>query len=295
MISVIIPTYKKTDLLIENLKWNLKFLDSCEIIIINDDPKESIQNELSNLPVELIENKKNLGFAGAVNVGIEKAKRDYILLLNNDVRLEQLLTKKNLEPFTENEHLFAIGFAQKEKEGVVGRNRIFFKRGLFLHEKKNSLESGKTAWAEGGAALMKKKVLLELRGFDTLFNPFYWEDIDLSYRAWKLGYTVLFNATFVVEHHHESTIASYYKKKNIEEIAYAHQFIFTWKNIDDKRLLFSHVIWLPYHFLSFGIKGIWTFHKGFFQALKSIGTIREKKGTGLTKRTDKEVLDLFIL
>ncbi|PJE58197.1 MAG: glycosyltransferase family 2 protein, partial [Candidatus Portnoybacteria bacterium CG10_big_fil_rev_8_21_14_0_10_36_7] len=48
-----------------------------------------------------------------------------------------------------------------------------------------------------------------LNGFDELYSPFYWEDIDLSYRAWKTGYTVLFDPQVLVEHHHETTIRTF--------------------------------------------------------------------------------------
>ena len=59
---------------------------------------------------------------------------------------------------------------------------------------------------------------LKLGGMDTLYSPFYWEDIDLSYRAWKSGYQILYDPNIIVEHHHESTIAKYFDKKKVSDI-----------------------------------------------------------------------------
>jgi len=40
-ISVIIPTYKNKQLLLNNLKKNYPFFKDLKIIIVNDDPEES--------------------------------------------------------------------------------------------------------------------------------------------------------------------------------------------------------------------------------------------------------------
>jgi len=87
MISVIIPTYRNKKLLIDNLKHNLLYLKDCEIIVVNDDPGESLKNlidsrrSLPRTPIRggndrggrgndkkiiLIENKKNLGFGQSI-------------------------------------------------------------------------------------------------------------------------------------------------------------------------------------------------------------------------------------
>ncbi len=46
MISVIIPTYKKKEQLIRNLAHNLPFFKECEIIVVNDNPAESIVEDI---------------------------------------------------------------------------------------------------------------------------------------------------------------------------------------------------------------------------------------------------------
>ncbi len=241
-ISVVIPVYKKLEMFIANLKHNMPYLAGCEIIIVNDDPTASIQKHIDHWKdIKLIENDSNLGFAGAVDAGIQQASGAYILLLNTDVKLRDTSFNKALAHFQKKPDVFAVSFAQIEKDGtLVGKNRFYWKNGFFQHSRANDLTTGITGWAEGGSCLIDIQKYKTLGGFDSIYSPFYWEDIDLSYRAWKQGYSVLFDADIVVEHHHESTIKSLFSDVFVTSIAYRNQLLFIWKNIDDPKLLREH-------------------------------------------------------
>ncbi|MBI1863097.1 glycosyltransferase [Candidatus Microgenomates bacterium] len=293
MISVVVPAYKNTTMLLNNLKHNLKYLKGAEIIIVNDDPAASIQSELKHLPLTLIENQQNLGFAGAVNVGFSHAKGQFVLLLNSDVLLHDDSWKKALERMEHNEHYFAISFAQREADGsIVGKNTIYWNNGFFLHKKAADMHAGPTGWAEGGSCLINKKTFNMLGGFDEIYTPFYWEDIDLSYRAWKAGYTVYFDPAVLVEHHHESTIGKYFKKKRIERIAQRNQFIFIWKNIDST-FLAGHFSRLALFLAVTIVNPVTTV--GFLSALLRLPAIMHKRQTqrALYKLSDSAVLEKF--
>jgi len=258
MISVVIPVYKNKPLFIKNLEKNLNFLKDCQIIIVNDSPQEKLKKDIENLikkkgridNVIIIENKKNLGFGQSVNIGTKYAKGDYLFLLNTDV----ILNNKNyfyaLNHFKKNPNLFAVSFAQLERNNqIVGKNIIYFKDGLFHHKKTNNLNFGKNAWAEGGACIIDKKKFNYLGGFDSLYSPFYWEDVDLSYRAWKAGFEIIFDPKILVKHHHESTIGKYFDKNKIKIIAYRNQLIFTFKNLSDRKLFFNFLFFLFKNFI----------------------------------------------
>lgn len=272
MISVIIPTYKNLNLLLNNLSNNLKYLTNCQIIIVNDDPSQSIKKEIDNLIVNqktkpkiiLIENKKNLGFGKNVNLAVKKAKGKYLLLLNSDVVLKNKDYLFAIDYFKKDPKIFAVSFAQIEKDGsIVGKNRIFWYKGLYHHQKDNNLNLGENGWAEGGAAIFDKEKFIKLGGFDPLFSPFYWEDVDLSFQAKKNGYKIIFDPKIKVFHNHESTIGKYFSKNEIEKIAFRNQLIFTWKNINNFKKLIEHLIFLPGN-----LKFRKNYLLGFFEALK---------------------------
>ncbi len=293
-ISVIIPAYKNKKQLLENLAHNMPFLKGCEIIVLNDDPSESIAQDVSAFPdIKLIENKKNLGFGATVNTGVHSASRPYIFLLNTDVKLFDDTFMRALKAFAKDDMLFGVSFAQKERDGaIIGKNRIYWKSGFIYHNKAGDLKKGLNGWAEGGSCILDKTKFLRLGGFDPLYAPFYWEDTDLSYRAWKCGYTVIFDPDIEVEHHHESTIGKYFKKNNIKIIDFRNQLIFIWKNITDRRLLLLHLFFLEIVIIKYTLKGDFSYIKGYIEALKKLPLIisHRRSQTKQYKQPDSQVL-----
>ncbi|MEK7079547.1 MAG: glycosyltransferase family 2 protein [Patescibacteria group bacterium] len=278
MISVVIPTFKNIEELIVNLKHNLPFFKGCEVIVVNDNPDESIKKSLEMFPqIVLIENHTNLGFAGTAHKGITHAKHDYIMLLNSDVILNDSSYMNAVTSMQKNQNIFAISFAQKEKNGTtVGKNSIYWKDGFFQHKKASDLKKGVNGWAEGGSCMINKKLYKEIGGFDPIYAPFYWEDIDLSYRAWKAGYQVFFDPEIIVTHYHESTIVKYFSSEFIRTIAYRNQFIFIWKNIEDNALLLAHVSRVKWSLPVMIFKNH-EYVKGFWSALLLLPIIMQKR------------------
>ena len=58
---------------------------------------------------------------------------------------------------------------------------------------------------------------IELGGFDETFSPFYFEDVDLSYRAWKKGLQCLYTEHCKIEHFHQSVFRLRTTKKSFKE------------------------------------------------------------------------------
>ncbi len=189
------------------------------------------------------------------------------MLLNSDVILNDQSYLSALTHFN-NKEIFAISFAQKEKGGsIVGKNKIFWQNGLYNHQKADDLKFGNNGWAEGGASLIDKEKFLTLGGFDPIYSPFYWEDIDLSNRARQAGYRIIFEPKILVIHHHESTIGQHFTKKQIKIIAYRNQLIFTWKNLSDLKLFFQHLLSLPFLIVKHLINGDYLFLISFIKAI----------------------------
>lgn len=290
-ISIIIPVYKNYEMFFKYLEINKKYFEGCGVIIMNDYPEENITKKVKRIYEEavVVNNKNNLGFAGNVNKGIKLAKNKYVFLINSDVVLKDNSFVKSLEYFTKESKLFAIGFAQEENnKKIVGSNKGYFQNGFINHDFRltNNNQLSINFWAEGGSSIFKRDIFIKLGMLDELYNPFYWEDVDLSYRAWKSGYMIFFLSNVLVEHHHESTIKKYFQEKKIKRIAFRNQLIFQWKNLTDKDLLLKHFIYL--------IRYVFT--PGFFNAMLLFPKIlkERKKVVKLFKKTDKEILEKFI-
>jgi hypothetical protein len=53
--------------------------------------------------------------------------------------------------------------------------------------KKPPEDNSQTLFACGGAFMVNRQKYLDLGGFDSMYHPLYYEEIDLSYRALKRG------------------------------------------------------------------------------------------------------------
>jgi len=172
-ISVVIPVYKNKEDFLKNLRINIRYIGSCEIIIVNDDPHDY---ELKNAVKKIfsssifIQNDRNLGFGVSVNRAVTLAKNDYIMLLNSDVILSDTSYTKAQKNLKKTKRLFAVSFAQVEKDGsIVGANTGKFTEGLFVHSSKSCTKECSILWPEGGSCLFKKEIFTELGGYDTIY------------------------------------------------------------------------------------------------------------------------------
>ena len=70
----------------------------------------------------------------------------------------------------------------------------------------------------GGSCAFDRRKFLELGGFDELLAPFYMEDTDLGYAAWKRGWQVLYQPRSIVYHEHRGTIGRHFSEARIQAV-----------------------------------------------------------------------------
>ena len=271
-VSVIIPNYNGEELLSHNLPNVIKFCKACEIIIVDDASSDGSVKLIkkSYRDIKLIKNSRNLGFARSINIGVESASGDLVLLLNSDVSPREDFLDSALKQFKDKK-LFAVALADFSHEnGKIikrGRGGAVFEKGFVNHFKLPS-EFGETLWVSGGSGLFDKEKFKALGGFDPIYAPFYWEDIDLSFRAWQIGWRCIFEPKSQVDHFHEKgAIKKSSSKFFVKTVSYKNQFIFVWKNIEDYLLMIQHLLWLPYHFTKALINLDFAFFVGFLWAV----------------------------
>ncbi len=150
---------------------------------------------------------------------------------------------------------------------IRGRGIARWERGMYIHSR-GEVNKTDTAWVAGGSGAFRKSIWNQLGGMDPIFNPFYWEDIDLSYRAVKAGYTILFEPKSVVIHEHEKGIIQQeYSSFQVKTIAYRNQFLFIWKNMSDLNILVEHIVWTPVRLLQALFRGDFAMLLGYWKAL----------------------------
>lgn len=207
----------------------------------------TVASNKQKITMQLVALQLNVRFAAAANTGILFAHHDYILLLNSDVKPTKNVRNQLLQHFSDTT-VFGVGCLEYERDHSgekSGKNRLWFSRGLFMHSKAKDMLTGPTAWVSGGSGMFDKHKWVALGGFDQLFFPAYWEDVDLSFRARKKGWKVLFDQDAVVYHIHESTNTDVYGSQKIINMSWDNAIKFVKKNANFWQLL-QHYLFLPY-------------------------------------------------
>lgn len=277
-VSIVIPNWNGVELLKKNLPWVLKCAPNSEILVVDDGSTDgSVQYLASLFPrITVIRSQNRRGFASTVNTGVERAHGDIIVLLNTDVRPEPNVLDPIGVHFTD-PNTFAVGFLDKSEEhGVVvlrGRGEAHWERGYLVHSR-GEARGNDTAWVSGGSGAFQKSIWMKLGGMDSLYNPFYWEDIDLSYRALKAGYRIAFEPRCVVNHfHEEGKIKTEFSQFQIQTVAYRNQYIFIWKNLSYLPYWLAHIIWTPILLLKALLRFDQALLYGFILALGNVTKI----------------------
>lgn len=308
-IDIIIPNYNGSELIQKNLPSVIeatKGHPGTKFIIV-DDGSEKKDKELlyvflakeKNENIVLLENEHNIGFAGTVNKGVKYSAAEFVVLLNSDVVPDKDFLNSPLKSLTTDPNLFGVGCMDKSIEHgeaiLRGRGEASWKKG-FLQHKRGEVDKSNTFWISGGSSIIRREIFQKLKGFDEIYNPFYWEDIDLSYRAQKSGYKIIFDSESKVTHkHEEGAIKRNFSKNTVKRIAFRNELIFVWKNITSTQMIISHICHLLILMTKSLLKLDKTLLRGFFEAIKKLPDIMTKRQLQkkLYVRSDKEILAEF--
>jgi len=199
------------------LTWNgIKHVANClesvfksnylnyEVIVVDNGSKDGTPEMISQRfpQVRLILNKKNLGFTGGNNQGVEQAKGDIFFLLNDDTEIHPDLIKTLVEGLESSSDIGVIGpkiYYMNEPD------RIWFAGGKIDWIKSDSYHLGKNLtdkdlsndskkevdFITGCALMIKREVVDKVGLFDNRFFTFY-EDADLCQKVKKIGYKVIY-------------------------------------------------------------------------------------------------------
>lgn len=244
-VSIVIPYWNGAEKIKKHLPKVLEFakINKVEEVIASDDAStdETVELLKDQFPeVVVVEQKTNRGFASNANTGFNRAKGDYVFLLNSDASPDNDLLKYAL-PHFEDPKVFSVGC---NAGGLWAIAR--FEDGFFWHNQASSNmgdpdKAHQTLWASGGSGVFRKSLWDEIGGMDELYNPFYVEDVDLGFRATKRGYINIWEPKSKVEHYKEvGVIAANFSKATIGNIAERNSLIFIWKNITSPNLTSEH-------------------------------------------------------
>ena len=239
VITIVIVNYNVREFLEQALisvKKALTKIPSEIIVVDNASIDGSVMMIKQRFPdIKLIESKRNLGFSAGNNLAIQKAKGDYVVLLNPDTVVQEDTFDKLLDFFKRTPDASAATCKIINPDGsfsvdcrhsiptpltafwkLLGLNRLFPKSRIFGRYNLTYLDENEINQVEaisGSFMMIKKEVIDKIGNLDEDFFM-YCEDIDYCHRINKDGGKIYYVPTSQIIHYKgEST-----KKNNLDYV-----------------------------------------------------------------------------
>ncbi len=194
---------------------------SVQVVVVDNASSDRSLEEMTsairglNLPVDVVRNEANLGFAAACNQGAQRGHGDFILFLNPDTALQPNALQEALAFFADpaNRPVGICGIQLRDEDGrpsascsrfptvanylaqAVGLDR--FAPFRHLGPRMSEWDHASTQVVEqvmGAFLMIRRTVFAQLGGFDERFFM-YFEEVDLSWRARQAGWQSVFLAS----------------------------------------------------------------------------------------------------
>ena len=211
-VSIVIPTYHRKESLLALLASLALHIDKkTEIIIVeqeeNNDEAYKVFVKINNLHLSYYF-LKNRSTPRAMNVGVSRAHGEDVLFLDDDVIVRNGLIENHLKNFSDPKVAAVCGRVVTDGQRIEPGNRRVGRVGWLggvsggfsstIRQEVDTVIGCNMCW--------RKDVYLKLGGVDEQFTGnALREETDLSLRAKKAGYKIIFEPKAVVDHHRAET------------------------------------------------------------------------------------------
>ena len=227
-LTVIIPNYNGKDLLQQYLPavvsacTDSRTISDYEIIIADDCSTDgSIDFIRRHYPeINLITSNHNNGFATNINQGINKAGKQLVMLLNNDIQISCETIDKMIPLIGADTFGVSCAILDPQTHHIQEGRKIMTYSRHKIHSRDDMAPhtAAPTMYLCGGCAIIDRQKLLLLHGFDEIYSPFYFEDMDLGLRALQRGWQLLYTSQSACLHQHSATINTQFSKQYVKQI-----------------------------------------------------------------------------
>jgi len=217
--------------------------DKLELVLVDNHSSDgSVEFMQAHFPsVKIICHPQNYGFSKGNNLGAEQVQGKFVAFLNNDMRVDGRWLIELVQPLLRTPDVICAG------SKILSWNGEYID---FAGSAANILGHGfQEGWGEppeaygeeklilapcGGAMLIDRQVFLQVGGFDEDFFA-YFEDIDLGWRLWVMGYQVAYAPRSIAYHVHHAWWGSVSSAKTT--VLYERNALWTmFKNYDEETL-----------------------------------------------------------
>ena len=242
-VAILVITYNSRDAITECLEACRKFCteaappDYAEILVIDNASGDDTVTVVQQTGFRILANRTNLGFAGAVNQGVQATTAPFILLLNPDAVLQT-----GIDPLIaacQKPGFAAAGGLLLSSDGLpqrgftvrrfptpltllfenVGLNRLWAGNPVNWRYRCLDLDLSKGLEVDqpAGAFLMfQRAAWQQLHGFDEGFFPVWFEDVDFCKRLRNARFRIYYDPAAIARHQGAHSIATIPVGKRVE-------------------------------------------------------------------------------
>jgi GT2 family glycosyltransferase len=242
---------KHLDVLLPSLQAAVAYHGSPVAIVVVDN--RSTQDDAAYVRehypgVEVVVAERN-DFMFSLNPAVTARSEDVVVILNNDMRVAVDFLAPLLDHFSD-PSVFAVSAHVFEWDGSapqIGQRLIQYRNYWLYYSRQLELPGPRhTAEAGGGCSAFRRSYFIELGGFDPLFRPAYFEDFDLTYRAWRRGWKSLVEPRSVIFHRGGATLMDAPRAAGrMQRVLRRNHALFMLKEVGDWRFVTGFLALLP--------------------------------------------------
>ncbi len=289
--SVVIPNYQGLRVLPRTLRSLEQALElsslRVQVIVVDDASSDGSPERVAreHPRVTLLRHSFNQGFGPTCNLGAREARAPRVFFLNSDVSVHPGFLEPLVERLEVDDRFSATSVNLDEAGNVRPPNQVTpeMRRGQIRLRSVDldrlrragalaSLGPLETLFGSGGSLLVRRERFLALGGFADAFSPFYYEDADLGWRAWRRGWASVIEPASLVTHRSDGAIPSTQRRGFVKAIRKRNRFLLIWRNlIDPGALGRRHLALLPAYLVGSLLRGDASVVRGLAGALARRG------------------------
>ncbi|MFZ5803164.1 MAG: glycosyltransferase family 2 protein [Candidatus Omnitrophota bacterium] len=238
---IIVLNYEGRDLLAKYLPSIVEAVQAsshpCRVTVLDNCSTDgSLEFVRKNFPTVLTYRPSENRVLCSFNELASQIDDDIVILLNNDLKVEPGFVDPLVKIFEDHEDaLFASAYSDRAMAklhwGILAADIHFRGCASILDKPSYTVNTGMGAF--------HRKRFLALGGYDPLFLPGRYEDLDLCFRGWQQGWKGYYVPQSKVHHEGGTSFNKFYSEKENEKLVFRNSLFFMLKNISSPLLLLN--------------------------------------------------------